>query len=716
MRKITFLLFISCILLSQLTFAQNKKLTMEDAIVGQCRQLYPQYMNGTWQPESHNFIQQKTGILTSKNADTGEEKTILNLTELNQSLADVNQDTLHRMPRISWIDNKRVYFQTRTNAYTFDIISKTIGSSFTFEKGDANFDRAISSQKNIAVTNANSLYIVTPGERIEVAKSDSDDLVYGQSVSRREFGISKGTFWAPNETLLAYYINDNSDVKQYPLVDITKREAEVEMIRYPMAGMSSEHISLGVYNVATQKTIYIEDKDKDSEKYLTNIAWGPESKYIYIQVLNRGQNHMKLNQYDATTGKLVKTLFEEKHDKYVEPSNPIVFIPNNNEKFIYQTRKDGFNHIYLYNISGKLENQLTKGNWEVTNVLGFDNDNKYIYYQSTEASPLEQQTYRVNIKKAKIEQITRAPGTHSTKITYDGLYAFDSYSSTEVPRVAQFIDIKKLKSEILLEADNPLTDYNIGEMTIETIKAGDGETDLYYRLIKPADFDPNKKYPAVIYVYGGPHAQLITNSWLGGARMWQYYMSQNGYVMLTVDNRGSANRGLKFENVIHRQCGKNEMEDQLKGVELLKSLGYVDMDRIGVHGWSYGGFMTTSLITNYPEIFKVAVAGGPVIDWKYYEIMYGERYMDTPDENPEGYKSTSLLPMASKLKGDLLIIHGYIDPVVVIQNSLSFIRECISNNIPIDYFVYPRAEHNVRGKDRIHLMQKVTDYFEEKLK
>jgi dipeptidyl-peptidase-4 len=716
MRKLTLLFTIAFIVSSHINFAQSKMLSMEDAIIGQWRHLYPSNIYGVWQPETSNFIFRKDGQIISFDAQNQKENAILPLKQLNKSLTESNIDTLNYIPRYSWVSKDKIYFNIKDASYIYDVAKSKIEAQFSFEKGDENFDNSFEANKKIAVTNGNSLFVVTATERITIAASENDETVYGQTVSRSEFGINKGTFWSNDGKQLAYYIKDNSDVKKYPLVDITTREAETDMIPYPMAGMSSEHISLGVYNFDTKKTVYIENQDPKSEKYLTNITWGPESRYIYIQVLNRGQNHMKLNKYDASTAELVSTLFEEKHEKYVEPSNPLLFLPNNKENFIYQTRKDGYNHLYLYNTDGKLIKQLTKGKWEVTDVLGFDNPGKNLYYVSTEVSPIERHTYQLTLKNNKIKQLTKEAGTHRTQISSDGMYMFDSYSSTEVPRVAQIINLKNDKTHELIKALNPLTEYKLGEMTIGTIKAGDNNTDLYYRLIKPIDFDPNTKYPAVIYVYGGPHAQLINNTWLGGARMWQQLMAQKGYVMLTIDNRGSANRGLEFENIIHRQCGKNEMQDQLKGIELLKSLGYVDMDRIGVHGWSYGGFMTTSLITNYPDIFKVGVAGGPVIDWKYYEIMYGERYMDSPEENPEGYQSTSLIPMASKLKGDLLLIHGYIDPVVVIQHSLTFIRECISNNIPVDYFVYPRAEHNVRGKDRIHLMQKVTDYFEEKLK
>ena len=249
-----------------------------------------------------------------------------------------------------------------------------------------------------------------------------------------------------------------------------------------------------------------------------------------------------------------------------------------------------------------------------------------------------------------------------------------------------------------------------------TIKAEDGVTDLYYRLIKPVDFDPAKKYPTVVYVYGGPHAQVVNNTWLGGARGWEIYMASKGYVMFSVDNRGSENRGLNFEQVTFRQLGVTEAKDQIKGVEFLKSLSFVDANRIGVHGWSFGGFMTTNLMLRYPDVFKVGVAGGPVIDWSYYEVMYGERYMDTPESNPEGYKESNMRLKAGNLKGHLLVIHGGVDPTCVPQHTYSFMKACVEAGKYPDLFIYPGHEHGVVGKDRVHLSNKMTQYFDEFLK
>ncbi len=718
MKRINLIIFLAFIFIVPKSWAQDKMLTMEDAIIGQWRNLYPQNIHGFWQPGTSFLTYKEKSNLVQFSAMDHSSEVVLNLTDLNKALIAENFDTLKGLPYPGWLSKERLLFRSRGRAFVFNVKTNKVENMYRFNEDDKKPDYIDNLENDkIAVTNNNDLYIVTPKKRITVAKSDDENLVYGQAVSRREFGISKGTFWSPNGNYLAYYINNMCDVKRYPIVDITKREAEAEMIPYPMAGMKSEHISLGVFDTRTGKTIYIENDDPYSETYLTNISWSPDEKCIYIQVLNREQNHMKLNKYSAETGELLNTLFEEKHEKYVEPYHKLIFIPNDNNSFIYQTRKDGFNHLYHYNTSGELINKVTTGEWEVTDVLGFGADAEYIYYVSTEESPIERHVYKVKIENPKKKtRLTKASGTHRASLSGDGKFLFDRYSSRNVPRVVQLISTDKGKKHVMLEAENPLTDYNLGETTIGTIKSADGETDIYYRLIKPADFDPEKKYPAIVYVYGGPHAQLVNNTWLGGARMWQQYMAQRGYVMLTVDNRGSANRGLEFENVIHRQCGQAEMADQLKGIELLKSFDFVDSERIGVHGWSYGGFMTTSLITNYPDIFKVGVAGGPVIDWKFYEVMYGERYMDTPQENPEGYQKTSLIPMAKELKRKLLIVHGFIDPTVVQQHSLVFVRECVKANTQVDYFVYPRAEHNVRGKDRIHLMQKVTDYFEDYLK
>ena len=433
--------------------------------------------------------------------------------------------------------------------------------------------------------------------------------------------------------------------------------------------------------------------------------------------VKREQNHSELGRYDAGSGERETVLLEETHPKYVEPMYPILFVKGNDKQFIYQSQRNGFNHLYLYDTDGKLVKQLTSGNWLVQNILGFDKDGKNLFFMSTEKSPMESHLYKVNLKSGKRTLITSQAGMHDVLVSASGAYAIDKYSSANIPRVIDIVDTNKGKvMQNLLTAKNPFEEYAMPIIETGTIKAADGVTDLYYRLIKPSDFDSNKKYPAIIYVYGGPHAQMIHNNFNWDARGWDIYMAQKGYIMFTLDNRGSENRGLDFENVTFRHLGVEEGKDQVKGAEFLKSLSYVDGDRIGVHGWSFGGHMTTSLLLRYPELFKVGVAGGPVIDWKYYEIMYGERYMDTPQANPEGYEECNLNNLAKNLKGHLLIIHDDNDHTCVLQHTLSFMKACIEARTYPDLFIYPGHDHNVKGRDRVHLHEKITRYFEDYLK
>jgi dipeptidyl-peptidase-4 len=392
-----------------------------------------------------------------------------------------------------------------------------------------------------------------------------------------------------------------------------------------------------------------------------------------------------------------------------------LFFPNSSTDFIWQSQRTGYNHLFHYNIDKGLVAQLTKGEWLVTDVLGFNEKKKEIFYVSTQESPMERHLYKVDWTNFKTQRLDQGPGMHSGILSKDGTHLYDSYSNENTPRNVNLINTATLKVKKVLSSENTLKNYQRPEIKNVTLKADDG-TPLYGKIILPTDFDANKKYPVIVYLYNGPHAQLVTDSFPASGNLWYEFMAQKGYVVFTMDGRGSSNRGLKFEQAIFRNAGETEMKDQLQGVAYLKSLPYVDADRLGIHGWSYGGFMTTSFMLKNPDVFKVAVAGGPVIDWNMYEIMYTERYMDSPQNNPEGYKQANLLDKVQNLKGHLLMIHGAQDNVVVWQHSIKFLKAAVDQGVQMDYFVYPGHEHNVLGKDRVHLMQKVTDYFDEYLK
>ena len=563
----------------------------------------------------------------------------------------------------------------------------------------------------------------------QLTTDGSREIVYGQSVHRNEFGIEKGTFWSPDGQRLAFYRMDQSMVTDYPQVDIFPREATYEPDKYPMAGMNAHVVTVGVYDIATNKTVYLKtpngsvlsDSVTDTRPiYFTNIAWSPDAKTIYMFELNRDQNDCRLVSYDATTGERISELYRETSDKYVEPMHPIQFLPWDSDKFIMQSQRDGYNHLYLYNKEGQLLSQLTSGAWVVQEVIGFNTKQKSIIIEANKYHPLHRQIYSVNVTNGKMTQLTTDDGVHHGELSTSGSFLIDRQSHPTQPRNISVMDISgsKTKNTRLLTATDMWAwkDYALPIFECGSIKAADGVTDLYYRMVKPYNFDPQKKYPTVVYVYGGPHAHNVEASWHWASRPWETYMSQKGYIVFILDNRGSEYRGRDFEQATFRQLGQIEMQDQMKGVEYLKSLPYVDADKLGVHGWSFGGFMTISLMLNYPDVFKVGVAGGPVIDWKWYEVMYGERYMDTPQQNPEGYAKASLINKAKNLWGKLQIITGYNDNTVVPQHCLSFLDACIKAGTQPDFFAYPGEEHNMRGHASVHLHERITQYFEDYLK
>ncbi|MBR6227663.1 MAG: DPP IV N-terminal domain-containing protein [Bacteroidales bacterium] len=696
--------------------AQEKKMfTPADASYNN-RSLYAQRPNQLkWIGNSEIMMQVKDKEIVTMMPGSKKEATFLTIDELNGFTKGEGINDLTRIPQLTWINDYQAYFYALgDNGITLnkmDIKQKSIEAITSIPSGVAN-QNICESTLNVAYTIDNNLYVAKGNKQIQIT-DNPEGVVAGQSVHRNEFAINGGIFWSPDGKQLAYYSMDERMVTDYPLVDITERIATAKPIKYPMAGMTSHQVTLHIYNIATGKEVVVKTGEP-AEQYLTAITWNPDNKRIYIGVLNREQNYLKFNEYSAITGDFIQTIFEDRDEQYVEPQGPAYFLPNNSDQFIWKAQRDGYYHLYLYTISKKTVKQLTHGDFVITDFNGFSKDGSKIYYRSTEVSPLERHCYMMDIKSGKVTQLTKEHGTHNIVPSGNGKYFLDFYTSTDVPYNVDIMDANGKFVKRLHQAENPLKDYNIGETTIGTLKAEDGQT-LYTRLIKPYNFDASKKYPVIVYVYGGPHAQLITDEWTAGAGIYLNYLAQEGFLVFTLDNRGSADRGEAFEQCIHRQCGQLEMRDQMVGINWLKTLPYVDADRIGSDGWSYGGFMSTSLKINHPEVFKVSVAGGPVLDWKYYEIMYGERYMDMPQENPEGYELTSLENKTDKLEGKLLMIHCTTDDVVMWQHSLVFVENCIHNGKQLDYFVYPGHGHNVAGPDRAHLITKITQYFKDNL-
>ena len=655
------------------------------------------------------------------NKKTGKEKLLFTLDEINRWLVSDDSHYVRALYHATfpYPDQPLVALGNKRSFLLFNFKTHKIVWQDSISGQTANDWNKVS--KATAYVENYQLFVVDAnGKKHQLTTDGSREIVYGQSVHRNEFGIDKGTFWSPDGQKLAFYRMDQSMVADYPQVDIFPREATYEPDKYPMAGMTSHVVTVGVYDLQTNKTIYLKTPlslEKSEEAcYFTNIAWSPDAKSIYMFELNRDQNDCRLVSYDAETGERKAELYRETSDKYVEPMHPIVFLPWDNTTFMMQSQRDGYNHLYLFNNKGEMLRQLTKGPWVVEDVLGFNRKDKSIIIASNEKSAIQRNIYRVDIKTGKRTLLDNGRGSHRGELSESGMYLVDRYTEPDVPRNIDVVSTQTAKTERLLTAADPWQGYQQPIFESGTIKAADGRTDLYYRMVKPHDFDATKKYPTVVYVYGGPHAHNVEASWHWQSRTWETYMAQKGYIVFILDNRGSENRGRDFEQVTFRQLGQVEMQDQMKGVEYLKSLPYVDAQRMGVHGWSFGGFMTISLMLNYPDVFKVGVAGGPVIDWKWYEIMYGERYMDTPQTNPEGYEKSSLINKAGHLKGKLQIITGYNDPTVVPQHCLSFLDACIKAGTQPDFFAYPGEEHNMRGHASVHLHERITQYFEDYLK
>ena len=706
------------ILAPQTMMAQDKLFTLEDLNFGgnNYPNMQPKNLWLTWWGDQ--LIQTDVEECYTINIKTGKKNLLFTLDDINK-WANSNDTTYvrHLMnATFPYPDKPIVALGNRKAFILVDFEAKKMVWQDSISGQEANDWNAKS--RATAYIEDHQLYVVDgEGKKHQLSTDGSREIVYGQSVHRNEFGIEKGTFWSPDGQRLAFYRMDQSMVADYPQVDIFPREASYEPDKYPMAGMTSHKVTVGIYDLKTQQTVYLQAGDP-IDRYFTNITWSPDNKIIYIFELNRKQNDCRLVSYDASTGAKMAELYRETSDKYVEPLHPIQFLPWDDTKFIMQSQKDGYNHLYLFDKDGKELKQITSGKWVVLDVVGFNTKTKSVLILSNESHPLNSNLWTVEIKSGNRRLMGRDIGVaKSAQPSASGEMVALKLSSVSHPRIIDVINTSgRGKVTELLDAEDPWKDYQQPIFTSGYITAADGKTNLYFRMVKPHDFDPNKKYPTVVYVYGGPHAHLVDASWHYASRTWETYMAQKGYIVFVLDNRGSENRGRDFEQATFHQLGQIEMLDQMKGVEYLSKQPYVDMDRLGVHGWSFGGFMTISLMLNYPDVFKVGVAGGPVIDWKWYEVMYGERYMGTPQDNPEGYAKSSLIDKARNLKGKLQIITGYNDNTVVPQHCLSFLDACVKAGTQPDFFAYPGEEHNMRGHASVHLHERITQYFEDYLK
>ena len=708
-----------------LPMAAQQQFTLEDLNFGgtNYRNMIPKSRSLTWWGDQ--LVRLSGDTCWTVNPQNGKEKVLFTRAQLNKR-AGFNADSLQvkrlNMASFPYADKPLV----QVNAGSENMLINFKNGKVEWRKvveDDAQATEWSDKSRATAFVKNDNLYVADrSGNTRQVTSDGSRDMVYGQSVHRNEFGIEGGLFWNPQGSRLAFYRMDQSMVTDYPLITVPELDDSAHVIatpapeKYPMAGQTSHLVWVGVLDVATGDTVYLKAGDP-TDRYFSNISWNPDGNTVYMMEGNRDQNVVDLVAYDAVTGNRLNALYHEAHPKYVEPQHPITFLPWDKEKFILWSEKDGYNHLYLYDTAGRLVKQLTSGNWVVMDLLGFDEERKAVIISANADSPIQQNLYRVDVATGQMTRIDEGgKGWHNGRLSDSGRYLIDSYQEPDVPRNIAIVDTRANTQHRYFTAPDPWEGYAVPEYRCGSIKAADDSTDLYYRMVMPVDFDPTKKYPTVVYVYGGPHAHNVDARWHYSSRSWETYMAQRGYLLFILDNRGSENRGRDFEQATFRHLGQVEMQDQMRGVDFLRTLNYVDTARLGVHGWSFGGFMTISLMTNYPDVFKVGVAGGPVIDWKWYEVMYGERYMDTPQTNPEGYAQTSLLNKAENLKGRLQIIIGLNDPTVVPQHAYSFLKACIAAGTQPDFYVYPGQGHNMRGHQSVHLHERITRYFDDYLK
>lgn len=526
-----------------------------------------------------------------------------------------------------------------------------------------------------------------------------------------ELKLASAVWWSPDSQHIAFLQFDVSDEPVYPHADYLAEPPHPEPQRYPKAGDANAEVRLGIIDRISNKTRFV-DLGPTRDYLLARVNWLPDGKRIAVQRLNRIQNDLKLIFVDVETLE-TEVILTEKDKHWVNVSDSFTFIPKM-DAFLWTSENTGYRHLYLYYLKERYAKQLTEGTWEVTDVLGVHEEQDAVFVEGTKESPLERHIYSIPLSGGPPKRISAEEGSWSAIVSPDGDYWVARHNSLTKPTGQFVMTASGKRHDTLTERDgDDAAEFEILPTEFHTVLTDDG-TELFASLIKPAGFDPSKKYPVIVQVYGGPHAQSVRNNW-SGPSVDQVY-AHNGFVVWQLDNRGTSGRGHVFETPVFRKLGVVELEDQLNGVEYLKKLGFVDEERIGVNGWSYGGFMTLNCLLNAPEVFKAGISGAPVVDWNYYDTIYTERYMDVPQENQEGYSLSSLLPNAGNLKASLLLVHNLWDDNVHFQNTLQLVDRLQKAGKQFQLMIYPQKAHGVRGEAAKHMRKMMLDFFERELK
>jgi dipeptidyl-peptidase-4 len=556
---------------------------------------------------------------------------------------------------------------------------------------------------------------IATGKETRLTKGGTETLRNGTLdwVYPEELDLSTAFWWSPDSKSIVYMQFDTSREPIYPHEDVLRVRAVYEPERFPQAGEDNPDVHLGVVPATGGPTKWLEVGDTRNSYLIARAGWMPDSKSVYVLRTNRVQNRLEMLSIGVESG-AAATVFKESDPHWINLKGDIDFL-RDGKRFLWTSERDGFRHIYVYSNDGKEVKQSTKGPWEVRNVAAVDEKNNRVFYTSTEGSSLETHFYSVKLDGGDKKRLDNAPGSHTISMGPGGSYYLDTYSTLTDPPRTTLHSGDGAELGVYREADRrQMEEYEILPSEIVSFKGPDG-TLLYGRVIKPAGFQPGRKYPAIVSVYGGPGVGLpIHNSW-SGVSIDQVY-AHHGYVVWQAENRGGQGRGHGFETPIFRSLGPTELTDQVAGVKYLISLGYVDADKVGIHGWSYGGFMTLNAVLNAPEVFKCGIAGAPVTNWMNYDTIYTERYMGLPSENADGYRATALPPKAKNLKAKLMIVHNFEDDNVLFQNTMQMMDALQIAQKQFEFMLYPQKSHGVSGVAARQMNASMLDFFDRNLK
>lgn len=572
----------------------------------------------------------------------------------------------------------------------------------------------------VAYVYGNDLYVkdIVKNKTKRLTKDGKHNAIINGAVDwvyEEEFSMSRGFDWNADGTMIAYYRFDESQVKQWDMEIYGKLYPDHERFKYPKAGEQNSVVDVYITNLKNKgKKLEI---GSENDQYIPRIKWTKDPNVLSIQRLNRHQNHWELLMVDAKT-RNVSVSLEETSKQYVDINDDLIFL-DDKQHFVIKSERSGFWHLYMHKLEGPQVFVITRGDWEVDQLLGVDEKNQRVYYTSTEVSPLERHIYSVGIDGKRKTKLSDKKGTHSARFSDDFSIYLHTYNSSTTPHV---YSIRNRDGELVRTIEDnedfskKLGDYRLGPITFENIDLDNGVS-LNSYMIKPADFDPNKKYPLLMFVYGGPGSQQVQDHWLWSNYFWhQMLANEHGYIIACVDNRGTGARGAEFKKMTYLELGKYETEDQIAAAKYYGNLSYIDAGRIGIWGWSYGGYMSSLCITKGADVFKTAIAVAPVTNWRYYDNIYTERYMRTPQENADGYDNNSPINHIEKLKGKYLIVHGTADDNVHFQNSAEMVNKMISKNIPFDSEYYPNKNHGIYGGyTRLHLFTRMTQFILDNL-